>query len=374
MPPERGATVTDRGSAERFGVLAAAVASALPTPGARTFVERLGVEGLLRRVGALAPDPGWEARRQAGRLHAALLLERADAISNSFRARALPHLFMKGAALADSLYPLGERLFSDVDVHVPPARRAEALEALAQLGFTPIADREQAGPPALRSTLALTAPAEPPLSEVTVDLHWAVDPVDRLLPRGDHPLPECVWRGVETGGARNVPAPAHHAALLAHHLVHADLLHVRGLVDLALIVPLFSDEQATEYLATCAALGVGRFGRAVARLIARDLGASIATPFEAPDAPADPPFMRGFTVERWLQLMAESDPADKERITLARTRRRISLIDRPRFWTVTADAWWPPDAFLEWRWGRPLWRARARHARQVIRKVVSGLR
>lgn len=358
--------------ARRFGAIAAAVAGALPPERATGFRDRLGVGGLMRRLGVWPPRPDDAARDTSARLYVRLLLERADAISAALRSAGVAHFFMKGAALADTAYRPGERLFSDIDLHVRRAQRDEAVSVLAQLGFTPLEERAQAGPPALRSTRALTAAAEPPVGVVMVDLHWGVDPVDRLLPRGDRSLPERVWRDVDAGASRPVPSAPHHAALLAHHLVHSDLLHVRGVVDLTLVLSTLRDDDALEYLATCADFGVRRFGAAVARMVARDLGAPIAGGLRARGALADPPRMRGFTIERWLRLVAETDAEDKERITLVRIRRRLGLIDRPRFWTVTADAWWPPNAFLEWRWGRPLWRARVRHAGQIMRKVVTG--
>lgn len=332
---------------------------------------RYGFPGLMIRLGLLDGESLTPGLLAAQKLYDALLVEQADAVSGVLRAAGVPHCFVKGIALAGAVYQPGDRLQGDIDLHVPPAARNATLAALATLGYAPTADDDQAGPGPLRSAVALER-VDGGFGSATIEVHWAVDPLDRLLPRGDRPLPAIVWDMLDTTGPRTVPAAAHHAALLAHHLVHTDLLHVRGLLDLAMVLPEVRNDAVATYRTTCAALGIERFGLAVARLIARDLGAPLTPRLtDAPASRAAP--LRRLTLERWLTLVAQTDPGDDARITVARIRRRLGLLDRPAVVPLAEDLVWPPAAFLEWRWGRPLWRARLHHYGQLARKATAAL-
>lgn len=330
---------------------------------------RYGFPGLMTRL-ALVPPGFIDVGVLRGlKLHDTLLREHADEMAARLRDAGIPHCFVKGTALADTIYHAGDRLQTDMDVYVRPAHRAHAEDALTALGYRPLGDREQAGPPALRSALALERDDADPMTAATVELHWGVDPVDHLLPRGDRALPERIWDAVDARGTRNVPRPAHHAAMLVHHLVHSDLLHVRGVLDLAMVLQQMDAADAAEYHATCADLGVGRFGAQAVRLVLEELHVEAAEPVVAA-TPSSVRAVRRPALDEWLAFVASADPADDARITVSRIRRRLGLLDRPALPSLARDLLWPPAAFLTWRWGGPLWSARLHHYAQLVRKLV----
>jgi hypothetical protein len=204
--------------------------------------------------------------------------------------------------------------------------------------------------------------------DFTVDLHWAVDPVRRLLPRGDRPIPPRFWRGAGRRDGLRVPAPEHHAALLVHHLVHTDLAHVRGLLDLALLFADLPADAGVEYRAAAEELGVGDFARAAAELMARDLG--VHRPAAAGGDSARPP-AHPLALDQWLARVARTDPADDALITRRRIMTRIRVLGWRSAPTLLADVVAPPAAFLAWRWpGRSVGGALARHYGQILKKAL----
>lgn len=333
---------------------------------------RLGLPGLASRLALEPAAPRDPAARRLHQLYDTLAREQARRIGAALEAAGVEHFFAKGIALLGGVYQPGDRVISDLDLYVPPAARLGAIERLSTLGYAPLAETDQAGPPALRSSLALARPISEDPQHLTVDLHWAVDPVRRLLPRADHPLPARFWPRVETRDGLRVPTPEHHAALLAHHLVHGDLTHVRSLLDLAFLFAELPPEGGTEYLAAAGELGVAAFARDVATLVARDLG--VARPrAESEVAPRARPAGR-LTLDAWLARLARTPPADHSAITTRRIRTRIGVLGWRAVPGLLVDVVAPPAAFLAWRWPRagPA-RALARHYGQVARKALGGL-
>ena len=321
---------------------------------------RLGLPGLAQRLDPEAA-PADPAARRLHQLYDTLAAEEARRVGGALEAAGVEHFFAKGIALLGTLYRPGDRVISDLDLYVPGAAREAAVERLAALGYAPLADTDQSGPPALRSSLALTRAAGVEPEDFTVDLHWAVDPVRRLLPRGDRPIPPRFWRGAGRRDGLRVPAPEHHAALLVHHLVHTDLAHVRGLLDLALLFADLPADAGVEYRAAAEELGVGDFARAAAGLVSRDLG--VHRPAAgANHAPA---------LDEWLARVARSDPDDDARITRRRIMTRIRVLGWRSAPTLLADVVAPPAAFLAWRWpGRSVGGALARHYGQILKKAL----
>ena len=199
------------------------------------FLLRLGLPGLMTRLGVEPPVQVDASLLRAQKLYHLLVFEHAEELSEAFRSRELPHFFAKCIALAGRVYQPGDRFYGDIDLYIPWDTRDAAIASLAQLGYRPLPEEDQAGPPELRSALALEYVSGADIDRIGVDLHWMLDPVERLLPRQDRPVPPFVWEGVRAEGRFNVPAPEHHAAMLTHHLVHTDLLHVRSLLDLAFV-------------------------------------------------------------------------------------------------------------------------------------------
>jgi len=315
---------------------------------------RLGLPGLARPL-----DP---AAHRLHQLYDTLAAEEARRVGGRLDAAGVEHFFAKGIALLGTVYRPGDRVISDLDLYVAGAARGPAVECLATLGYAPLPDADQSGPPALRSSLALTrAPGNEP-EAITVDLHWAVDPVHRLLPRGDRPIPPRFWRGAECRDGLRVPAPEHHAALLVHHLVHTDLAHARGLLDVALLFAGLPADAGAEYRAAAEDLGVGAFAGAAAELMSRELGVH---------RPAAAGGTCPFTLDRWLTRVARTHPDDDARITRRRIATRIRVVGWRAAPALLADVVAPPAAFLAWRWpGRSAGGALARHYGQILKKAM----
>jgi hypothetical protein len=164
-----------------------------------------------------------------------------------------------------------------------------------------------------------------------------------------------------------VPAPEHHAALLAHHLVHTDLAHVRGILDLAFIFARLLPESGREFLAAAAELGVARFAGELAALAARDLGVSLPNAIRGARPPA------GWSLDRWLARVAGTPPDEEALITRRRIATRIRVLGWRAAPSLLADVVLPPREFLRWRWPHTsVGGALGRHYRQVITKAVTG--
>ena len=243
---------------------------------------------------------------------------------------------------------------------------------LTKLGFNALSDSEQAGPDALRSALALEGAGGSVMERAPVDLHWSLDPVERLLPRRDRGIPERIWSGLTRSNGLPVPGPEHHAAILAHHLVHTDLLHVRSLLDLAFVFDSWPENAGAEFLTSCRELRIGRFALILARIVAHDLGIDRTNAIRGKDRPGR--FASRLDLERWLLLVCRADPEDDNMITVGRIRRRLQLIDNGGAATLLGDVFFPPAAFLKWRWQtESVSRARIKHYGQLARKTIPFL-
>ena len=334
------------------------------------LLARLGIPGLVCRL-ELKPASSHEASfLPALKFYHTLLREGAQEISDQLTRSGVDHFFAKGVALLGSIYRPGDRFVSDIDLYVPLEQRAPALDVLQRLRYVELPERDQAGPVTLRSALILEREAPSEVERLIVDLHWGLNPVERLLPRRNRPVPEKIWSHLDTTGPLRVPSPEHHAAILVHHLVQSDLLHVRSLLDLALVFGASPEPDVAEYLATCRMLRIGRFANWLLTLLHDEFGLEVRSP------PGEGPaawnrFTRDLTLHRWLAFVARTYPDDDSVITVRRILRRLQLIDAGGAGTLFGDLLLPPKAFLEWRWGADrLWMARLRHCGQIVRKAL----
>ena len=335
---------------------------------------RIGLAGLLARHiedPALAVDPGYLV---AHRLHDTLLIENAHTVHEALGRAGIPHVFAKGIALLGDRGPYrpGDRVISDVDLYVPLPTRKAAVAALRRGGYLPLPAEEQPGPPELRSALTLARIEGTELERVTIDCHWGLDPVERLLPRRDRGLPAPMWDRIDRSADLPRPAPEDHATILTHHLVHTDLLHVRSLFDLAFVLDGMDPDAVATYHDTCRDLRIGMFAHAVSVIIERDIGIGGGTPAGQPPEHWTE-FLRSLTLERWLTLIATIAPHEEGEITTRRIRRRLQLIDQGGAGSLARDVFLPPVSFLRWRWpDRSLGQARLAHLRQLARKLLSA--
>lgn len=336
------------------------------------LAEMFGIGGFVRRgasaVSASAPPSPADLVRQ---LTARMLLDAAEEIAAALTALTVRHFFAKGVALLDSVYRLGDRGLVDIDLYVHPAAVSLTLGTLRDLGYRELPTEEQSGPASLRAGVVLVRDAA--LESVTVDVHWGIEPVDRLLPRADTPIPALMWEGLELGGAIPVPAAELHAALVAYHLVHHDLLHVRGLVDLAVLWRALPVHTGRALSAAARAFGVERALRAIGEVLVRDLGLQrLEGVRPAPQDWRGRRLTSSLVLHRWLAWAASADQRELVAITPRRVARRVLLLDDiRRIARLLQDAVIPPRAHLRWRWPETdsdvaAWR---NHLQSIVSKV-----
>jgi hypothetical protein len=330
---------------------------------------RVGLPGLGIRLGVSEPvdAAAWRMHRLAD----TMALEEARRIGDDLDAHQVEHFFAKGIALLGRQYQPGERTSSDIDLYVPPRAGTRAVQRLAALGYEAAPESQQSGPAILRSSLMVSRDGASPVP-TTIDLHWALDPVTRLLPRRERPVPARFWNAVTVHEGLHLPGTAHHAALLVHHLVHSDLSHVRSALDVALLMHGERERpdaiDGDEYLAAARELGVARFARRMAALAGDDLGVESM-------AGAGEPGPRRLTLDQWLVRVARTPPDEEALITRARIRTRIRTVGWRAAPGLLGDVLFPPAAFLAWRWpGRRVGRALMSHYGQVLRKATGGPR
>lgn len=330
---------------------------------------RIGLPGLAQRLGFARTADVAEGFHRLQKLSHTLLYEAATAVSAELTAAGIQHFFVKGIALIHRFYEPGDRSMSDMDIYIQEDAREATLQVLKRLEYAVLPDADQAGPAEMRTALALRRNSASVVEQHVVDLHWSLDPVERILPRRDRPVPDRIWASVVTNRPVPAPHPEHHAVMLAHHLVHTDLLHVRNLLDFAYEFSSFPEDGGSDYLAVCRELRIGRFGAFLARLMAREFGIS-RQGAEGYSSAALGRLEREITPERWLTLTARSHPHDDEVVTLSRVRRRLKLLDSRAIRTLLNDVLFPPDAFLRWRWSDcGLRKARWKHYGQVAKKA-----
>ncbi len=329
-----------------------------------------GIDGYLARVVAVEAD-GVQERRVYTGLQAAIQRDAATEVGAAFRDAGVPHFFYKGIALLGSLYEVGDRALQDIDVHVAPAALEAAQAALAVLGYRPAPEDEQPGPPDLRSACVVhREAAEADVETVTVDLHWAVEPLDRLLPRATVAVPEAVWDSLG-GETLTVPADECHLVLLAHHVAHHDMLHLKGLLDFALLWQRLPAGAGVTVEAVARAVGAWRAVQLLGEIVSREF--ALPNPGGVPTVWDWRANQIGASDLRGLVRLAVARPFDEAvTITPARIRRRLGVIDHwSGMWKLLADVVVPPREHLAWRWpgaGSSL-RAWGCHASSVAGKL-----
>ncbi len=343
-----------------------------PDP-ALALARRLGIGGYVARH--RGPTGSERAEDLARRLREGLLREAATEISTTLTAREVPHFFARGIALAGTVYAPGDREMADLDLFVPVRAAPAAREILAGLAYAVLPPEEQSGPAALRSKVNLSREAgQSAMEAVALDLHWGFEPVNRLLPRPGTPVPETMWHAERPGAPVPAPAPAHHAALLVHHLVHHDLLHVRALLDLALLRRDRWTADGEAYEEVARSLGVLRVARAVHEVLMRDFGFEpVAGVRVAPRDRRGRRLQQALVLDRWLAWAGAAGDAEHVEITARRLRCRVLLLDRATdVRLLAADALFPPAEHLRWRWpdARSDVAAWRRHLRQVAGKAL----
>lgn len=349
---------------ERF---TSALANTCDEESFETVALRTGLGPMIARISGRFVIP--EDELLFRRLRDRLLVEAAQELSAALGAGGVPHFFFKGVALIDVCYGLGERDLADIDLFVRPGHRAKAVSIVRGLGYESIADSLQAGPVELRSAETMLREPDRALEAQQVDLHWSLDPLDRLLPRGDRTLPEEFWRLQRNSNTLPVPPPGFHAALIVHHLVRSDYLHLRGIVDLARLVegaPELSPDDLDE------AAGMVRCRqawRAMRLVLARDLGVGTNRERYSGNHALD----RILRLDDWLRWWCRVPESEHAAISRRRLGMRIRSVGLTAVPGLLADVVFPPASFLSWRWPNvTVGRRLLLHYSQITRKIMGS--
>lgn len=340
-----------------------------------TLARQFGIGGYVARHVYGDNSEAYRAETRARRLLESVMLKQATDVSSVLTKSDITHFFLKGVVVARWLYEPGERHFVDLDLCIPPEQRGPAMDALAAVDYEALPETTQGGPAALRPGVVLVRRlARTAMEAVNLDVRWGVEPIERLLPRSDTPMPDAVWGRLTRVGSLPSPDPAHHAALLLHHLVHHDLLHIRSLLDFILLLQRLPAHAGGEFERIAGQLGVLRAARAVSAALRRDLGVETG-PGVGP-APRD---LRGRRLEKmlrlegWLVWAGAATAQEHVAVTPRRILRRTLLLDRiGSARKLLADAVWPPSEFVRWRWPEAgsMGRARAKHLTSAMRKIA----
>jgi len=331
----------------------AKVDSADPAGNVLDFARTLGVGAFVRSrmAGSPADDPN-DAECLLRRLSQEILIDAAREVSTAFSRNGIPHFFFKGAALVERVYFPAEREMDDIDVHIDPAFKENAHDSLLSLGYEIPGDDLQEGPQELRSGLvAFKTTGSGHLGTIDLDMAWGIDPVNRLLARADCVVPREVWDGIDRSGSLPVPADWHHVVLLIHHMVHHDMLHIRGLVDLALLWPRVPKELTHQVEQLAQKLGVLRVTRILANVLNSNLAVKLSGELPYPEGLRSRRLRKMLDPVAWFAWASNAGESEFVEINLHRIRRRALLLDN--MWDMPgliSDAVFPPREYLRWRW------------------------
>ena len=339
------------------------------------LAERLGIRGYLehRLPGRVAPEdtPATEAARARERA----LLEAAREITNTLSENDIQHFWFKGVPMLGRFYGPGERGLDDIDVMIDPLKRNTAFAALHAIGYVEYNEPADAGPAALRpgQTMHRTGTDAGPVP-VLLDMHWGLESATGLLSQTDVAIPLSVWRGIRREHGLPVPLDEHHIGLLIHHLVRHDMLHFRGLLDVALLWDTLPKVAGSELDHIAERFGVRRAARAVARVLVSEVNLyplrGIRIGVEG---------LRGrwlqhmLRLRRWIGWANQAERHEHVLITPGRVWRRFLLADDMNS-AVRAlrDVVRPPPEYLRWRWPKAQSNSDAwwQHVRHFVGQVA----
>ena len=300
------------------------------------------------------------------------MLDEAVNVSRVLKESGVRHFFFKGIALIDRFYRVDERLLADVDLVVHPADRSATLAALHTLGYGEIPQR---GPSTRRPgvTMVRSGSLQGDLDDSGfLDVHWGLEPIGGLLPTGASALTAEFWSRLAIRNGLPVPHDEDHAALVLHHLVRHDLLHVRGLLDFALLWNAIPREGGSILVRTCESLGIKRALRQMRGVMTNELhlfplrGVMLGDP-DFRDAAA----FKYLAIRNWLEWAARQarDPSAHVSISRSRAWRRFLMSDSVTGAAVIRELVAPPAYYLNWRWPEAggVFKAWFNHVRYVAR-------
>jgi hypothetical protein len=283
----------------------------------------------------------------------ARLRKEARLVSRALAEAGVRHCFFKGIALLGRFYRIDERRLADIDLLVDVSDYSKAFAALHAEGYAELGTRARWAPAAGRPGVTMHRPLPADGPDLFLDVHWGLESLVTLLPDDEILLPAEIWQRVEHEHGLPVLPDEAHAALVLHHLVRHDLLHVRGLLDFALLWETLPRDAGRELTDLAHLLGVGPALRMVGRVMVDDLHL-----YPLKGVPLGPPSWRDRLARRslglksWLMWAARNATDRPRHVTLTRSLawRRLQLADVPHPGRLLRDLMAPPREYLRWRW------------------------
>jgi hypothetical protein len=339
---------------------------------------RFGVRRFIARhlAGGDAPEAVEEPPTPSNWLErGARLRKEARALSRSLTEAGIRHCFFKGVALLGRFYRLDERQLADIDVIIDLDHYTEALAVIHGLGYAEFGNRAAWAPGARRPGVTMHRADllnEDEESDVLIDLHWGLESLATVLPDEELLLPPNVWAGVEQERGLPVLGDEHHAAVVLHHLVRHDMLHIRGLLDFILLWQAIPNTGGHHLTDLARMLGVERALRVVGRVMVDEL---LLYPLRGVPLGAQDwrgrLALRRLRLKPWLSWAARNAAQRASHVTVTRSLlwRRFLLADAPRTGQLMRDLVAPPREYLAWRWpeaaaGGAAW---GKHVRAALR-------
>jgi len=163
----------------------------------------------------------------------------------------------------------------------------------------------------------------------------------------------------------------YHAALVLHHLVRHDLLHVRGLLDLVMLWQAVPNDGGQQLSKLAGILGVERALRAVGRVMVDEL---MLYPLRgvklSPDDWRGRAALQRLRLKPWIAWAARNATPRAQHLTMTRSLvwRRYLFADAPQTGRLMRDLMAPPREYLQWRWpDAPEGTAWRRHLTNALR-------
>ena len=289
--------------------------------------------------------------------HAAQLRKEARDLSAALHDAGVQHCFFKGIALLGRFYHLDDRRLDDVDLLVDLPGRNSAQAVLHAHGYEDLNDAGTWGPASRRPGVTMFR-VDPETGErdrraPLMDLHWGLEPVTSLLPTEGITLSSAFWARIEMDQRLPIPSDEYHAALVLHHLVRHDLLHVRGLLDLALLWEALPREAGARLTDLSRQLGVERALGVVGRVLVDDL---LLFPIRGVRLGARDwrgrAALKRLRLREWLAWAGRRAGERQHHVTVTRSLawRRFLFSDTPRTGELVGELLRPPPEYLRWRW------------------------
>lgn len=298
-------------------------------------------------------------------------------VLRALEAAGIPVIVLKGAALAETVYPsLADRPMGDVDLLVWPADREQARAVLEAAGYAYIPE-----PPQPFSPFATTFTGEMAFrgrDRTMIELHWQLTPSEWLQHLCDlDPAP--FWAAahpLELEGAHALQLAPHD--LLLHLCVHLTVHgygHVVGFADIVRVVAAYQPFAWDHFLARATRFRLRAVCYYPLATCAVALGASIPAHVLAA---LRPPAWRQQLV-RWIadpqRAVAGGAPVGKARsylLQVAVAERVIDLVG-PLTWLLFPGPRWLAQRYHLRGWLRP-WLACLWHPLVVCWHAVAGIR